>query len=316
MASILRETMWRQPADLRALIADGEVSERAAEQLRGRRVLLVGTGTSWHAAGHGAALMRLAGADAWPLAALDVALEGPALDPARDALILLSHTGAKRYSAQVLGDARERGVPTVAIGGVGAPGVDLETVEIERSETYTASHLGALLRLAQLAEALGATLGELSSVPDAVADALASPRDPIAPPGRLLEFVGAGTNAWTAAEGALKTREASYVATEGMAVEQYVHGPSVAVGPLDQLVVLDGGGPWRSRLDEAAEATADAGAVVHRVDELALGEPLSIFPLTARVQRIALELAETLGTNPDTFGAELPGHDRWTALEY
>ena len=73
--------MWRQPADLRALIADGEVSERAAERLRGRRVLLVGTGTSWHAAGHGAALLRLAGADAWPLAALDVALEGPALDP-------------------------------------------------------------------------------------------------------------------------------------------------------------------------------------------------------------------------------------------
>jgi glucosamine--fructose-6-phosphate aminotransferase (isomerizing) len=316
MASILRETMWRQPADLRALIADGEVSERAAERLRGRRVLLVGTGTSWHAAGHGAALLRLAGADAWPLAALDVALEGPALEPARDALILLSHTGAKRYSAQVLGDALERGVPTVAIGGIGAPGVDLETVEIERSETYTASHLGALLRLAQLAEALGATLGDVAAVPDAVAHALASPREPVEPPRRLLEFVGAGTNAWTAAEGALKTRETSYVATEGMAVEQYVHGPSVAVGPLDQLVVLDGGGPWRSRHDEAAEATADSGAVVHRVDELALGEPLSIFPLTARVQRIALELAEALGTNPDTFGAELPGHDRWTALEY
>jgi glucosamine--fructose-6-phosphate aminotransferase (isomerizing) len=316
MASILRETMWRQPADLRALIADREVSKRAAERLEGRRVLLVGTGTSWHAAGHGAALLRLAGADAWPLAALDVALEGPALDPARDALILLSHTGAKRYSAQVLGEARERGVPTVAIGGVGAPGVDLETVEIERSETYTASHLGALLRLAQLAEALGATLGELAGIPDAVADALANTRDPIAPPARLLEFVGAGTNAWTAAEGALKARETSYVATEGMAVEQYVHGPSVAVGPLDQLVVLDGGGPWLSRLDEAAEATAQSGAVVHRVDELALGEPLSIFPLTARVQRIALELSEALGTNPDTFGAELPGHERWTALEY
>jgi glucosamine--fructose-6-phosphate aminotransferase (isomerizing) len=316
MASILRETMWRQPADLRALIADDELSVRAAEPLRGRRVLLVGTGTSWHAAGHGAALLRLAGADAWPLGALDVALEGPALDPARDALILLSHTGAKRYSAQVLGDARRHGVPTIAIGGIGAPGVDLETVEIERSETYTASHLGALLRLAQLAVALGATLRELAAIPDAVADALAGPRDPIAPPGRLLEFIGAGTNAWTAAEGALKARETSYVATEGMAVEQYVHGPSVAVGPLDQLVVLDGGGPWRSRLDEAAEATADAGAVVHRIDELALGEPLSIFPLTAHVQRIALELAETLGTNPDTFGAELPGHERWTALEY
>jgi glutamine---fructose-6-phosphate transaminase (isomerizing) len=317
MTSILRETMWRQPADLRRLIADADAAERAAERLRGRRVLLVGTGTSWHAAGHGASLMRLAGAEAWALAALDVALEGPPLDPERDALVLLSHTGAKRYTAQVLGEARHRGVPCVAIGGIGAPGADLETVEIERSDTYTASHLGALLRLAQLAEALGAALGgELADVPDAVAEALATAHDPIAPPRRLLEFIGAGTNAWTAAEGALKTREAAYVATEGISVEQYVHGPSVAVGPLDQLVVLDGGGPWRSRLDEAAEATADAGAAVHRIAELALGEPLSIFPLTARVQRLALELSEALGTNPDTFGAERPGHERWTTLEY
>jgi glucosamine--fructose-6-phosphate aminotransferase (isomerizing) len=217
----------------------------------------------------------------------------------------------------VLGDARRNGVPCVAIGGIGAPGVDLETVEIERSETYTASHLGALLRLAQLATALGAPLGDaFAGVPDAVAEALVTPYDPIAPPARLLEFIGAGTNAWTAAEGALKTREASYVATEGMSVEQYVHGPSVAVGPLDQLVVLDGGGPWRSRLDEAAQATASSGATVHRIAELTLGEPLSIFPLTARVQRIALELAEALGTNPDTFGAELPGHEPWVTLEY
>ena len=111
-------------------------------------------------------------------------------------------------------------------------------------------------------------------------------------------------------------REASYVATEGLGVEQYVHGPSVAIGAPDALVVLDGGGPWSARLDEAAQATADAGATVHRICETSLGEPLSIFPLTAAVQRIALELSEALGTDPDTFGAELPGHERWTALEY
>jgi glutamine---fructose-6-phosphate transaminase (isomerizing) len=316
MTSILRQTMERQPDDLRRLLGDVAPSARAAELLRGRRVLLAGTGTSWHAAQQGAALFRIAGVEAWALAAPDLALEGPTPDPARDALIVLSHTGAKRYSAEVLESARATGVPTVAIGGIGAPGVDLETVEQERSDTYTASHLGALLRLAQIAEHLGASLGELSAVPDAVANSLERTRAPLAPPARVLEFIGGGSNAWTAAEGALKTREASYVATEGLGVEQYVHGPSVAIGPRDALVVLDGGGPWSARLDEAARATADAGAAVHRISETSLGEPLSIFPLTASVQRIALELSEALGTNPDTFGAELPGHERWTALGF
>jgi glutamine---fructose-6-phosphate transaminase (isomerizing) len=317
MTSILRGTMEGQPDALRRLAGDAGAAEPAARRLAGRRVLLVGTGTSWHAAGHGAALLRLAGVEAWPLAALDVALEGPTADPARDALIILSHTGAKRYSATVLEEARAAGVPTVAIGGIGAPGVDLETVELERSDTYTASHLGALLRLAQIAEALGASLGgSLDAVPAAVAQALTEQREPVVVPARLLELVGGGSNAWTAAEGALKVREAAYVATEGLAVEQYVHGPSVAVGPRDALVVLDGGGPFTERLDEAAEATAAAGARVHRVTATALGEPLSIFPLTAAVQRIALELSEALGTDPDTFGAELPGHERWASLEY
>jgi glucosamine--fructose-6-phosphate aminotransferase (isomerizing) len=316
MTSLLRETMHRQPADLRRLLADRASAERVAERLRGRRVLLVGTGTSWHAAGHGASLLRLAGCEAWPIAALDAALEGPQLDPATDALVLLSHTGAKRYSAQVLAQARERSVPTIAIGGVGAPGVDLETVELERSDTYTASHLGALMRLAQLSEALGGTPGDLAAVPDAVALALSGTREPVAPPTRLLELVGAGSNAWTAAEGALKAREASYVATEGLSVEQYVHGPSVAIGPQDTLVILDGGGPWGERLDEAEAATRAAGATVQRIRDSSLGEPLSIFPLTAAVQRIALELSEALGTNPDTFGAELPGHEGWVELEY
>jgi glutamine---fructose-6-phosphate transaminase (isomerizing) len=42
---------------------------------------------------------------------------------------------------------------------------------------------------------------------------------------------------------------------------------------------------------------------------------LSIFPLTVAVQRIALEAAETLGVNPDTFGLDRPGHQGWDRLE-
>ena len=52
--SAMRETMWRQPDDLGRVLGDSGPAERAAERIAGRRVLLSGTGTSWHAANHGA----------------------------------------------------------------------------------------------------------------------------------------------------------------------------------------------------------------------------------------------------------------------
>ena len=46
------------------------------------------------------------------------------------------------------------------------------------------------------------------------------------------------------------------------------------------------------------------------------GESLSIFPLTVAVQRIALESAEALGTDPDAFGYDVPGRkEAWEAVE-
>src|SRR6266496_1159782 len=153
----MARTMERQPADLRRLLDDRAAVESAAERIAGRRVFVVGTGTSWHAANQGAWLLCLAGVEATAVAAADCALWGPRPAVA-DALVLLSHRGTKRYTSEVLARARADGVPTVAIGGVGAPGADLETVEQETAGTFTASHLGALARLAQLAVALGADL--------------------------------------------------------------------------------------------------------------------------------------------------------------
>jgi glucosamine--fructose-6-phosphate aminotransferase (isomerizing) len=200
------------------------------------------------------------------------------------------------------------------IGGRGSPGVDIETVEQERSSAFTASHLGALMRLAQLARAFGAALDGLEDVPAAVESALERELG-LEPPLRLLELTGAGPNQWTAAEGALKVRETSRIATEGLSVEQFFHGPSVAIDGRDTLVCLDGGGPGAERLQAVADAAEASGARVHRLAETSLGEPLSIFPLTVLVQRIALELAEALGTDPDAFGYDVPGRrEAWTAL--
>jgi glucosamine--fructose-6-phosphate aminotransferase (isomerizing) len=315
MASVMRETMMGQPEELRRLLADQGPIGPAADRLRGRRVLLIGTGTSWHAANHGAFLLRLAGVEAWPVQAADAALY--ALEPTPDdALILLSHRGIKTYTSQVLERARARGVPAVVISRRESPaGADLETVDNERSSAFTASHLAALLRLAQLAVALGADLGNLAAVPDAVSEELTGPDPEVVPPARLLEFIGAGTNQWTAAEGALKVRETAYIPTEGLSAEQFLHGPSVALGKDDTLVCLEGGGPMRERVCQIADAAAATGVTVHRFERTALGEPLSIFPLTVIVQRIALGCAEALGTNPDTFGYDVPGRkETWGAI--
>ena len=315
MPSAMRETMWAQPGELGRLLADDAAIPMLAERLRGRHVLLVGTGTSWHAAGHGAFLLRLAGLQAWPVQASDAALYG--LEPTPDdALILLSHRGTKTFTSRVLERARERGVPSIVISRRGSPAnADLETVDNERSSAFTGSHLAALLRLAQLAVALGAEVGDLGAVPDAVAAELGGPGLGGVPPQRLLEFTGAGTNQWTAAEGALKVRETAYLPTEGLSVEQLLHGPGVALRDGDALVCLDGGGPMADRLAQIAGAARAMGVTVHHIVRRDLGEPLSIFPLTVIVQRIALECAEVLGTNPDSFGYDIPGRkETWGAI--
>jgi glutamine---fructose-6-phosphate transaminase (isomerizing) len=313
--SAMRQTMDGQAAALAGMLADEAPVVAAAGRLRGRRVLAIGTGTSWHAASQAAILLRAAGQDAWAAQSADAAVDGP-LPGEGGALLVFTHTGAKRYTAQAAQRARSQGAEIVQVSGVGVPGADLVTVPQERSSAYTASHLGALLRAAQLARVLGADLPGLGEVPAAVDDAWRNRDGHLpAPPARLIEFIGGGINQWTAAEGALKIREAAYVASEGLAVEQFLHGPSVALGSDDRLVCLDGGGAWSARLAEVAGAAEEAGVPVTRIADDRLGELLSIFPLTVAVQRIALEAGETLGVDPDGFGLDLPGHQGWDRLE-
>lgn len=311
----MRATMWGQPAELRRLLADPAPAERIAREAQGRRLVLCGVGTSWHAAHHGAWLLREAGVTAWALAAHDLGLHGGIL-AADDLVLVLSHTGTTRFAVAAVERARTAGARVLTVGATGR-GADVETVEPETSYAYTASHTGALARLAQLARALGADLPELEDVPDAVAEALAGEPPAVAPPARLLELVGMGPNAWTAAEGALKVRETSRVATEGLHAEQFLHGPSAALDERDALVALDGGGPGAARLAAIVAAPAAVGVPVTHVRATGLGEALSVFALTVAVQRIALAFAEELGTDPDRFGYERPGRrEAWEAVGF
>lgn len=300
------EQMASQPTVLREILADEASARRlAAERLAGRRLIVAGTGTSYHAAQQGAFLLRCAGVDAQALEYVDADLYPPSLDGA--AVILLSHRNTKQFGVRVRDRIRATNTPSILITGRDAGG-DLETSPPETSAAFTASHTGALMRLAQLARALGADL-ELDAVPDAVAAELDGPSPGVVAPTRLLDFYGLGPNAWTAAEGALKIRETAYVAAQGLSAEQEYHGPKVALGSDDAVVALDGGGPGSARIAELTDSYARFGVRVHRFVRTALPEPLSIFPLTVVVQRIALDAAVELGANPDSFGRDRPGYD-------
>jgi glucosamine--fructose-6-phosphate aminotransferase (isomerizing) len=72
-----------------------------------------------------------------------------------------------------------------------------------------------------------------------------------------------------------------------------------------------GGEAIAAGVEAIAAAVEVGGAQVVRFAERDLGEPLSIFALTAVVQCIALDLAEARGTNPDGFRYnEDPGRER------
>ena len=83
--SAMAQTMARQPEDLRRILADPRPVEAAAERLRGRPLLLTGTGTSYHAAQQGAWFLRAAGVDARAIESVDAALYGLRRAPRRPA---------------------------------------------------------------------------------------------------------------------------------------------------------------------------------------------------------------------------------------
>ena len=309
----MRATIWRQPADLRALLGDLGPVEEQAGRLEGRRIIAVGTGTSWHAANHAVWLFREAGVDCRALQAMDAAQYGIPVQEG-DAIIVFSHRNTKRFSSEVLEQSRElQEIPVVVIGGVGSPGVDLETVEPERSAAFTASHLGALLRCAQLANALGASL-PLEAVPGGGRGCARSrPRHrPTRASARVHRggaepMDGRGRSAESARDGARRNRRAL-----GRAVLPRPIGGGRRTGHTRRAR------RWWARGHAVTRGRRRRGGLWHprpSFSEPELGEALSVFPLTVIVQRIALELAEQLGTDPDAFGYDVPGRkEAWTTL--
>src|SRR5690606_13219955 len=141
-----------QPAAFRsvAVRSAAEAARWAPAMAAARRVWLVGTGSSHHAARLGAYGLRhhVEGLDVQAVAAFDFALSGPPRPP-DDLVVVVSHRGTKLYSRQALERGRAAGCATLLITGEGgeegapADGVFI-TVPQERSAAHTVSLTGSV----------------------------------------------------------------------------------------------------------------------------------------------------------------------------
>jgi glucosamine 6-phosphate synthetase-like amidotransferase/phosphosugar isomerase protein len=330
----VRRTMERQPADLDRLLRDGwKQARQAAELLDGaERVILTGVGSSATAAAYGAWLFRALGFDARSIGAGDIWLY-PDNNTFRctDAVIVLSHFGMRSAARETLRYAREAGATVLSIGSltVEHPGsrLILRTVERERSVVGMASHLAALVVLAQVALAYGervrhgAVKGwreDIEALPATIAGQLAG-FDTYRDIGEMVAnrrtiALAAGPDVASIEEFRTKAQQAGHRAIESVPLEALLHGPLLSAASGDVGLILMTLGP-------ALERTAEFARAMHTIGMrlVTLGEPLQdvsvahhltmphlpmlLAPLGSLVplQIISWHVAATLQPDPATF---------------
>lgn len=304
----LEQQIRSQPDALSHLLTSETVREQvhaAAEGLqRSRRIWLVGTGTSHHAAILGAGMLQDAGRSAVAVSSMRFVVWAPIVGP-DDVIVVLTHTGGTAHALAARALATTAGLDVITISKRGTPFPhSVETVDAETSETYTVSYTSVLLVLGMIAKEMGSeslTEDALALVPGAVENAIdMSEVDDIPAPERAFVIAGAGPTAVTAREGALKLREGARMLAEGYDIEYLLHGSAVPLDGRDRLLALTP--PEADGLvDGVAAAAAAEGIAVDRLAEPAsLPLLLAQIPLTVRLQLLALRYAGERGQDPDT----------------
>ncbi len=317
----------------------------AAELARRRRVYIVGIGTSWHAAliaGHW--FRKFAGSG--PVIEVGHSFEFCSYPPdltADDAVIVISHRGTKTYSFLALEMANSHGAYTVAITSTD-PGprittadAQLNTVDQERSAAFTVSYTAALTVLGMLAAALGSWTDQsgdavqlrasLEEVPSALTQVLAR-RSEVQRAVRRFQsrerFICAswGPNTANSYEVALKIKETSACDSEGLQIEQLLHGPFCSVDEKCLVTLVAPPGAGYERAMNVARASTEVGApvwgLVQEGDVLLTGLATESFPLPAvaefwsplvyvvPLQLFTYYLALGRGAHPDLFQQNNP----------
>jgi glucosamine 6-phosphate synthetase-like amidotransferase/phosphosugar isomerase protein len=251
-------------------------------------VLFTGCGTSFHAA--------LACGTA--AQALDVVL---GCAPESDVLVAISHEGETTLTREAV--ERFAGETWVVTGAADSPiarAVDqvvVATPEVEKSYCHTASYTcaiaaGRALRGEDVSALAGQVERELRAGPLGASEH------------ERFAVVGAGSDRATALEAVLKLREGAHVAAEAYHTEQLLHGHLAAIDESVRCFVLEGGGRAAERARDALRALGELGC------EATLVPTTHPVVDVVRFQRLACDLAEARGIDPDLIRRDAGPWDR------
>lgn len=289
----------------------------------GGSIVVTGCGTSEHAAEGSAALLSPIGAVARQ------ALDAAAAPQTNGLCIGISHEGGTPATVAALAAARHAGVTTALVTAApdrpAAEEADLvlDTPLVDRSWCHTVGYASPLLAGGLIAATLNGETLDSAPLERLLAELRHRPLDasPLAGAERLVA-AGAGADAITARELALKVAEGARLPTTALALENVLHGH--LVGHDDRtafvVVVTDPASPAARRAAQVVEAVRRIGSPTAALVapgistgadvELAV-DPVAGFPLLGRLiggamalQRLTVALVHIRGVNPDLLRRE------------
>lgn len=248
-----------------------------------------------------------------------------------DLVIGASHSGITKATMDPLSKARELGAYVVGITHFdGSPIKQASDLPVvvgngpDRSrchtKTYIVSALAAALfglKEARLHDSdTSREEKQLRDIPDQV-EGVIKDSEPWArnlvdnhPPPKQVVFAGAGPNLVTAREAALKIKESSYLPSEGIELEEEMHGPWVSLDPESLLVVLAPAAHLGDRASTLLKAARKLKVATISVGERGLGadhefglqgtdEVMSAYLAIIPLYFYSYFMAVKLGHNPD-----------------
>ena len=316
------------------------VQQVAANVARKRRLYVVGIGTSWHAAlvaEHWFLRFCAKSMEVQAWHSFEFCAYPPPLSDT-DAVIIISHRGTKTNSFLALEMAKASGSYTVSITSndpgprIRVADAVLNTVDQERSAAFTVSYTAALTVLALLATSVGSLMdnnnevtllrSQLEEVPQQMSQVLTQEelvQQAAEKFQSLNRFIcaGWGPNSANAYEVALKIKETSTCDSEGLQIEQLLHGPFCSVDQQCLVTLISPPGPGYERAMNIARASlevdAPVWALVQEDDEMLSGLATESFflppvpefwsPLVyvLPLQLFTYHLTLARGTHPDLF---------------
>ncbi|MCZ2402881.1 SIS domain-containing protein [Paenarthrobacter sp. Z7-10] len=250
----------------------------------GKRVAVVGCGTSWFMAQSYAVARESAGRGVTDAFAASEAFLGSARQ--YDAVVAITRSGTTTEVLDILADLKGK-VPTVAvIGDVTSPVRELADAVVELPYADEKSVVQTRFATAALVYLLTSVGVDLDAAVADARTALAAPVTQAFLDAEQFTFLGSGWTVGLAHEAGLKMREAVQAWTESYPAMEYRHGP-IAIAAPNRVVWVFGEVP-----PGLADDVARTGAVLVASDEHPLAE-------LTRVHRIALERARARGLDPD-----------------